>query len=109
MNLSGLRDAIHHRMQEKESRQSRRTEILNTVERVVEGTDSRIRLVNNYNKKLQQAVVCSLEYTDDLIEQIPAAIEIVAALYKDGIIEKPDVMPEAASVGIEIERIQGQF
>jgi len=78
INLSGLRDAIHHRMQEKEARQSRRTEILNTVERVVEGTDSRIRLVNSYDKKLQGAVSSSLEYTDDLIDQIPEAIEVSA-------------------------------
>ena len=76
--MSGLREAIHHRMQEKESRQSRRTEILKTVERVVEGTDSRIRLVNNYDKKLQEAVSTSLEYTDDLIDQIPEAIEVSA-------------------------------
>ena len=78
IHLSGLRDAIHHRMREKESRQSRRTEILNTVERVVEGTDSRIRLVNSYEKKLQEAVSRSLEYTDDLIDKIPEAIEVSA-------------------------------
>ncbi|MGB5538057.1 MAG: hypothetical protein WBN08_19410 [Thiogranum sp.] len=78
IHLSGLRDAIHHRMREKESRQSRRTEILNTVERVVEGTDSRIRLVNSYEKRLQEAVSRSLEYTDDLIDQIPEAIEVSA-------------------------------
>ena len=78
MNLSGLRDAIHHRMQEKQARQSRRAEILNTVERVVEGTDSRIRLVNSYDKKLQEAVSSSLEYTEDLIDQIPEAIEVSA-------------------------------
>jgi len=78
ISLSGFRDAIHHRMQEKESRQSRCTEILNTVERVVEGTDSRIRLVNSYQKKLQAAVSSSLEYTDDLIDQIPEAIEVSA-------------------------------
>jgi hypothetical protein len=78
IDLSGLRDAIQHRMQEKQARQSRRTEILSTVERVVEGTDSRIRLVSNYEKKLQDAVSRSLEYTDDLIDQIPEAIEVSA-------------------------------
>jgi hypothetical protein len=80
-NLSGLRDAIHHRLQEKEDRQSRRTEILNTVERVVEGTDSRIRLVNSYKKKLQGAVSYSLEYTDDLIDQIPEAVDVSASTF----------------------------
>jgi len=80
-NLSGLRDAIHHRLQEKEDRQSRRTEILNTVERVVEGTDSRIRLVNSYKKKLQGAVSNSLEYTDDLIDLIPEAVDVSASAF----------------------------
>jgi len=76
-----LRDAIRHRMHEKEVRQSHRAEILNTVERVVEGTDSRIRLVNGYEKKLQEAVTRSLDYTDDLIDQIPGAIEISASTF----------------------------
>jgi len=80
-NLSGLRDAIHHRLQEKEDRQSRRTEILNTVERVVEGTDSRIRLVNSYKKKLQGAVSNSLEYADDLIDLIPEAVDVSASAF----------------------------
>ena len=80
-NLSGLRDAIHHRLQEKEDRQSRRTEILNTVERVVEGTDSRIRLVNSYKKKLQGAVSNSLEYADDLIDLIPEAVDVSASTF----------------------------
>ena len=78
INLSGLRDAVHDRIEAKKTLQNRRVDILNTVERVVEDTDSRIRLVNGYRKKLQGAVSLSLEYTDSLIEEIPAAIEVSA-------------------------------
>ena len=81
VNLSGLRSAIQHRMQQKQSKLSRSTDILTTVERVVDGTDSKIRLINSYRKKLQEAVGNAMEYTDELIDQIPAAIEISSSTF----------------------------
>ena len=81
MNLSGLREALQDRIQEKKIRQSRRSQIFDTVERVVEGTDSRIRLVSNYKKKLEEAVSYSVEYTDRVIDEIPAAIEVSASTF----------------------------
>jgi hypothetical protein len=54
---------------------------LNTVERVVEGTDSRIRLVKSYQKKLEGAVSRSLQYTDSLIDEIPEAIKVSASTF----------------------------
>ena len=41
----GLRDAIHNNRQEKALRHSRTAKVLNAVEDVVDGTDSKIRLV----------------------------------------------------------------
>lgn len=46
------------------------------LDRVVEGTDSKITLVSNYKQKLYQSVVKSLEYADGMIEQIPEPIEL---------------------------------
>ena len=74
--FTGLRDVIHRNRQEKARRHSRVAEVLNTVENVVDGTDSKIRLVPGYKKKLQHLVQSSLEFSDDLVNQIPEAIEI---------------------------------
>lgn len=46
------------------------------IERVVEGIDTKLRLVPGYRKKLQAEVAISLEYIDRLIEQIPGPIDI---------------------------------
>ena len=46
----GLRDSILRGRQEEALRRSRTTEILNTAESVVEGTDSKIRLVPGYKR-----------------------------------------------------------
>ncbi|HBE92387.1 MAG TPA: hypothetical protein DDW55_07625 [Gammaproteobacteria bacterium] len=74
--FSGLRDAIHRNRQEKDLRRSRVAEVFNTVENVVDSTDSKIRLVPGYKKKLQNIIQSSLEFADDLVDQIPKAIEV---------------------------------
>jgi len=74
--FSGLRDAIHRNRQEKDLRRSRTAEVFNTVENVVDGTDSKIRLIPGYKKKLQNIIQSSLEFADDLVDQIPEAIEV---------------------------------
>jgi hypothetical protein len=76
MNLSGLRNALHHRQLEKDARQDRQTDITKTVERVVDVIDGRIRLVGGYKKKLQYVIRNSLEFTDSLIDRFPPAIEV---------------------------------
>jgi hypothetical protein len=75
-SLLGLRDAIHRNRQEKDLRRSRTAEVFTTVENVVDGTDSKIRLVPGYKKKLQHIIQSSLEFADNLVEQIPEAIEV---------------------------------
>ena len=71
-----LRDAFHRNRQRKALRDSRTAEILNTVERLVDDTDSRIRLVPGYKKKLRNIIQPSLEFAEDLVHQIPEPIEI---------------------------------
>jgi hypothetical protein len=71
-----LRDAIHRNSQGKETRRDRIAATLNTVESVVDGTDSKIRLVPGYKKRLQNIIQSSLEFADDLVSQIPEAIEV---------------------------------
>jgi len=74
--ILGLRDALLRNKQEKALRRSRTAEIINTVESVVDGTDSKIRLVPGYKKQLQDNILSSLEFADDLVKKIPAAIEV---------------------------------
>ena len=72
----GLRDAIHRNRQEKARRHSRTTEVLDTMESVIDDTDNIIRLVPGYKKKLQGCILSSLEFADELVDQIPEAIEV---------------------------------
>jgi hypothetical protein len=74
--ILGLRDALLRNKQEKALRRNRTAEILNAVESVVDGTDSKIRLVPGYKKQLQNNILYSLEFADDLVKQIPEAIEV---------------------------------
>ncbi len=62
-------------------RQIECTSIDETLERVVDGTDSRIRLVSGYKKKLQDAISSSLDYTEDLVERLPQAIEVSSSTF----------------------------
>ena len=68
----GLRDTIQR---------SRLAAVLNTLENVVDGTDSKIRLVPGYKKKLQSSIHYSLEFADDLVNQIPMAIEVSSSTF----------------------------
>jgi hypothetical protein len=79
--FSGLRNAVHNNRQEKALRHSKAAKVLNTVEDVVDGTDSKIRLVPSYKKKLLNIVQSSLEFSDDLVNQIPGAIEVSSSTF----------------------------
>ena len=74
--LSGLRDSIHRMREEKAHRRDRFAGVEDIVEDVVQGTDARIRLVPGYQKKLHEAICSALEFTDSVVEGIPAAIEV---------------------------------
>jgi hypothetical protein len=69
-----LRASIHRKQQRQMKPGS--TAIQSTVERVVDGTDGRIRLVSGYRNKLQDVIRSSLAFADELVEQIPGSIEV---------------------------------
>jgi len=52
------------------------TAVLDTLEKVIQGTDERIRLVNGYKHRLTGPITTALEYTGSIIDHIPAAIEV---------------------------------
>lgn len=72
----GLWNSYHLKRQQKALRLGRTAEVLNTMESVVDGTDSKIRLVPGYKKKLRNIIQYSLEFADDLVNQIPVSIEV---------------------------------
>jgi hypothetical protein len=74
--LSGLRNAIQRRIEERTLWRTQSAEVLSTVENVIDATDSRIRLISGYRKQLHRLVQNALEFTDTLVEQIPGAIEV---------------------------------
>jgi hypothetical protein len=79
--FNGLRDAIYRNRPGKASGRHLSAEVLNTVESVVDATDSKIRLVPGYKRKLQILVQSSLEFADGLVDQIPVAIEVNSSTF----------------------------
>lgn len=51
------------------------------VERVIDGTEPRLRLVPGYRRKLQQATATALDYVNDLVDQIPPVLEVTPATF----------------------------
>lgn len=73
--FSGLRAGMQRRQQDR-TPPGKVADIPGIVERVVDGTDGRIRLVSGYRKKLQDIIRSSLAFADELVEHIPGAIEV---------------------------------
>ena len=46
------------------------------IERVIDGTDHRIRAVPGYKRKLYRSILKALEYVDNLMEQVPSPIDL---------------------------------
>lgn len=46
------------------------------IERVIDGIDVKLRLVPAYRKKLKQDVIVSLQYINQMVEQIPGPIDV---------------------------------
>ncbi|KPK49739.1 MAG: hypothetical protein AMS22_13240 [Thiotrichales bacterium SG8_50] len=51
------------------------------IERAVDGTDSRIRLLRNYRKRLRAPVTAAAEHIIGLVDRLPAPIEIGKSTY----------------------------
>lgn len=73
--FTGLWESFHHYRQGLANRREK-PEILDTVESVVDSIDSKLRLAPGYQKELHSVILSSLEYSDDLVERIPPAIEV---------------------------------
>ncbi len=76
-----LRNAFQRRPQDSEPWQSLYPDILTSLESVIDATDSRIRLVGGYRRKLQDAMRTALEFTEDLVGRIPAPIEVARSTF----------------------------
>lgn len=50
--------------------------IRGAIERVVAGTDPRLRMARQYQKKLWTAVEGSIEYVNELVDQLPTPVEV---------------------------------
>ncbi|MEE4379976.1 MAG: hypothetical protein V2J55_21010 [Candidatus Competibacteraceae bacterium] len=46
------------------------------IERVVDGTDPRLRAVGNYQRKLRDAVEYAVDYVDTLVDSLPSALDV---------------------------------
>ncbi len=74
--LSGTFESMRRLAEAREHGRRQAARVTEALERVVEGTDPAIRYVRGYRKKLQHAITLSLDYTDQLVAEIPGAIEV---------------------------------
>ena len=81
IKFTGLRDALFHNQPNKPRGNSDTTAVLNAIESVVDGTDSKIRLVHGYRKKLGNIIRSSLEFSDDLVNRIPEPVEVNSSTF----------------------------
>jgi hypothetical protein len=72
-HLSALLDQRTARRDEERRRNDRE---LQAVEALVEGTDSRMRAVNGYRRRLRASVAVLLDYVAGLAERLPAPVAI---------------------------------
>lgn len=74
--LGSLLETLDHRQVLKTLDPDVQEMLDQALEKVIAGTDSKIALVPGHKRKLYKAVIKSLEYADELIEQIPQPIEL---------------------------------
>ena len=55
--------------------------VTQAIERALEGTDARMRLLSGYARKLRPSVLHTIDHVVDLVDQLPAAIPATAASY----------------------------
>jgi len=85
-----LHDPVHHIYQEMKDRKAfaemdekTRAMLDRALEKVIDGTDSRIRLVPNYKRKLFKSILVALQYADSLVQRIPHTIDLDSKHYID--------------------------
>ena len=85
-----LHDLVHHIYQEMQDRKAfaemdgkTRAMLDRALEKVIDGTDNRIRLVPNYKRKLFRSILVALQYADKLVQQIPHTIDLDSKHFTD--------------------------
>lgn len=78
------------------------------IDRVIEGTDKKLRLVPGYQKKLQQEVATSLEYITQLVDQISGPMEVSRKNFISdpevrAYFSTPDALQKIFSCGTELK------
>jgi len=68
--------SIRQRLEGKESGHVDTARISEALEKVVENTDSTIRYVRGYRRKLFDATATALAYADSVVDAIPGAVEV---------------------------------
>ncbi len=75
--LDRLFDAPHHLTDEREMENRQRPRVTSEIlERVIDGTDPKIRLVGGHRQRLTQAIAVSLDYIEQAIDCIPSVVRI---------------------------------
>lgn len=74
--LPSVLDAIRERRHQNSLTSDKQGVLIDVLERVVDGTDVKIRLVPGYRRKLLSAVEGALEYADRIIEQFPQPLDL---------------------------------
>lgn len=74
--LGGITSFAQHHLAEYRMNQERLTVLRDDIERVVDASEPRIRLVGNYLQKLVDPVEGALAYGDRLLRQIPPAVAL---------------------------------
>ncbi|MDH5485386.1 MAG: hypothetical protein OEY43_09155 [Gammaproteobacteria bacterium] len=83
--LDYLGNLLSDHQARKSQIENRNKEITNAVETLVEGTDGRLRAIGNYKKQLRDCTRELLDYIDELVASMPAALTIT----KDSFIHEP--------------------
>jgi len=74
--LPSVLDAIRERRHQHSLNSDKQGVLVDVLERVVDGTDVKIRLVPGYRRKLLGAVETALEYADRLIDRFPEPLDL---------------------------------
>jgi len=74
--LPSVLDAIRERRHQHSLNSDKQGVLVDVLERVVDGTDVKIRLVPGYRRKLLGAVEAALEFADRLIDRFPEPLDL---------------------------------
>ena len=82
--------------------------LVEAIDRVIEGTDTKLRLVPGYQKKLQLEVAASLEYIAQLVDQISGPMDVSRKTFISdpevrAYFSTPDALQNIFSCGTELK------